>query len=196
MVRTITWSGHYAYTNPPILCRPYVYPGPNSIWTSWALDICMIISWSMLVRWAEACITAAGAWASAEEDQGSQGERRSGFPCAHQAKPSTQVKSNLAEPAYDNIRQALRKASAEYHPDKQLQYDQKWQVLSGEISKAVNDVWADYCSWRCSTRLGIMRLENLDLKIWGNKRQNEQTTLSGNTRKRSLRWSQAGSSLP
>lgn len=55
-------------------------------------------------------------------------------------------KSNLAEPTYDNIRQALRKASAEYHPDKQLQYDQKWQVLSGEISKAVNDVWADYCS--------------------------------------------------
>ncbi len=55
-------------------------------------------------------------------------------------------KSNLAEPAYDNIRQALRKASAEYHPDKQLQYDQKWQVLSGEICKAVNDVWADYCS--------------------------------------------------
>ncbi|DBA82930.1 TPA: hypothetical protein ACH3X1_006716 [Trebouxia sp. C0004] len=55
-------------------------------------------------------------------------------------------KSKLAEPAYDNIKQALRKASAEYHPDKQLQYDQKWQVLSGEISKAVNDVWADYCS--------------------------------------------------
>ncbi|DBB15972.1 TPA: hypothetical protein ACH3X3_003344 [Trebouxia sp. C0006] len=55
-------------------------------------------------------------------------------------------KGNLAEPAYDNIRQALRKASAEYHPDKQSRYDQKWQVLSGEISKAVNDVWADYCS--------------------------------------------------
>lgn len=50
------------------------------------------------------------------------------------------------EPAYDDIRQGLRKAVAEYHPDKQLQYSEKWQMLSEEISKAVNEVWADYCS--------------------------------------------------
>lgn len=74
-------------------------------------------------------------------------------------------KSNLAEPAYDNIRQALRKASAEYHPDKQSRYDQKWQVLSGEISKAVNDVWADYCSWRRRTDFENMRLDKDNLGL-------------------------------
>lgn len=53
----------------------------------------------------------------------------------------------------------------EYHPDKQLRYDQKWQVLSGEISKAVNDVWADYCSWRHSTEFwNNIKLKNSRLQ--------------------------------
>lgn len=55
-------------------------------------------------------------------------------------------KDKRVEPAYDDIRQALRKAVVEYHPDKQLQYSKNWQMLSEEISKAVNEVWADYCS--------------------------------------------------
>jgi len=55
-------------------------------------------------------------------------------------------KDKRPEPAHDDIRGALRKAVVEYHPDKQLQYSKTWQMLSAEISKAVNEVWADYCS--------------------------------------------------
>ena len=55
-------------------------------------------------------------------------------------------KDKRPEPAHDDIRGALRKAVVEYHPDKQLQHDKTWQLLSAEISKAVNEVWADYCS--------------------------------------------------
>lgn len=56
-------------------------------------------------------------------------------------------KDKRPEPAHDDIRGALRKAVVEYHPDKQLQYCKTWQFLSTEISKAVNEVWADYCSY-------------------------------------------------
>ena len=55
-------------------------------------------------------------------------------------------KDKRPEPANNDIKGALRKAVVEYHPDKQLQYDKTWQMLSAEISKAVNEVWADYCS--------------------------------------------------
>ena len=54
--------------------------------------------------------------------------------------------SKLPEPAYDDIRKSLRKTVVEYSPDKQLQHDQKWQVLAREICKEVNDVYAGYCS--------------------------------------------------
>jgi len=73
------------------------------------------------------------------------------------------------------------KAMVEYHPDKQLRYDQKWQVLSGEISKAVNDVWADYCSWMRSTEFENMRPDNMGLENWRNKRQKDKTMLSGDS---------------
>lgn len=65
-------------------------------------------------------------------------------------------KSNLAEPAYDNIRQALRKASAEYHPDKQSRYDQKWQVLSGRSAKL----------WTMSGQTIVAEDAGLILKTW------------------------------
>ena len=53
-------------------------------------------------------------------------------------------KSKQPEPAHDEIKLALRKASIENHPDKQQMYDKKWQTLAREISKAINEVWADY----------------------------------------------------
>ena len=53
-------------------------------------------------------------------------------------------KSALPEPEYDDIKRALRKAMAEYHPDKQGQFDKTWQALAAEISKCINDVYTDY----------------------------------------------------
>ena len=54
--------------------------------------------------------------------------------------------SSLEEPLHDQMRLRLRKASFEYHPDKQVQCDRKWQVLAGVISKCINDMYSCYKS--------------------------------------------------
>lgn len=59
-------------------------------------------------------------------------------------KHPPKFKSKQPEPARDEIKLALQKASIEYHPDKQGTYDKEWHILAREISKAVNGVWADY----------------------------------------------------
>lgn len=53
---------------------------------------------------------------------------------------------NLPEPEYDDLKRALRNASTDYHPDRQIGGDKMWQMLSQEISKHINEVWADYKS--------------------------------------------------
>ena len=53
---------------------------------------------------------------------------------------------NLREPQYDDLKKALRNASIDYHPDRQKDGDRVWQVLSQEITKQINEVWAEYKS--------------------------------------------------
>ena len=53
---------------------------------------------------------------------------------------------NLPEPEYDDLKKALRNASTDYHPDRQTGGDKVWQMLSQEITKHINEVWADYKS--------------------------------------------------
>lgn len=38
----------------------------------------------------------------------------------------------------NNIKKAVLNAIIQYHPDKQMQYDMEWRILSEEITKYLN----------------------------------------------------------
>ena len=56
----------------------------------------------------------------------------------YQNHPPKDPSAKLEPPTPANIKKVLLKAVVHYHPDKQNQYERKWQVLCEEITKCLN----------------------------------------------------------
>ena len=59
----------------------------------------------------------------------------------HPPKTGQKIENEITE---ENIKTSLKKAITHYHSDKQVTYERKWQVLSGEITKHLTNAYESF----------------------------------------------------